>query len=89
MATAYGIDVDPLRDIELDLSLDEDDIDIFELFEVASGNAGDHFGWASRNFCQTWLAPIIRKDHAGRLYNPGFTALTRIALVGRRNRGRR
>ena len=40
MATAYGIDVEPLKQIELDLSLDQDDFDIFEAFEAASGTTG-------------------------------------------------
>jgi cytochrome P450 len=41
MATAIGIDTDPLRDIELDMSMDGDpDFDIFEAFEVSSGNRG-------------------------------------------------
>ena len=41
MATAIEIDVEPLRSIKLDSSLDGDpDFDIFEAFEVASGNRG-------------------------------------------------
>ncbi len=41
MATAIEIDVEPLRNIELDMSLDGDpDFDIFEAFEIASGNRG-------------------------------------------------
>ena len=41
MATAYGIDVEPLRQIVLDSSLDQEDRNIFEAFEVASGTTGD------------------------------------------------
>jgi cytochrome P450 len=41
MVTAYGVDVEPLREIELDHSLDGDEFDIFAAFEDASGTTGD------------------------------------------------
>jgi cytochrome P450 len=41
MATAIGIDTEPLKEIELDMSLDSDpDFDVFEAFEISSGNRG-------------------------------------------------
>ncbi len=41
MASPARIDTEPLRDIPLDTSLDGDDFDVFEAFEIASGNRGE------------------------------------------------
>lgn len=41
MASPATIDTEPLRDIPLDTSLDQDGFDVFEAFEEASGNRGE------------------------------------------------
>ncbi len=41
MTSAHGIDVEPLRDIVLDTTLDQDGFDVFEAFEIGSGNRGE------------------------------------------------
>ncbi|MCH2173475.1 cytochrome P450 [Myxococcota bacterium] len=70
MATAYGIDVEPLREIELDRSLDGDGVNIFEAFEVASGNAGDKIDPYPEFHRMRREDPVYRvpEDAAGRTY---------------------
>ncbi|MEE8164330.1 MAG: cytochrome P450 [Myxococcota bacterium] len=72
MATAIGIDVEPLREIELDMSLDLDpDFDIFEAYEVASGNRGPQVDPYPEFHRRREEQPVYRvpEDEAG-LYLP-------------------